>query len=386
MKYRTLGKDLKVSAVGLGCMGMSHAYGPPADKKEMQELLAQAVDLGCTFFDTAEVYGTPEHPYDNEELLGRALGPYRDKVVIATKFGIHFDESSPAVNKPLVPDSRPEVIRASVEGSLRRLGTDHIDLYYQHRVDPAIPIEEVAGVMSQLIQQGKITHWGLSEATEEIIRRAHSVCPVTAIQNRYSMMARQYETLFPLLEELHIGFVAFSPIANVFLSGRYGKDAVFEAKTDYRSMMPQFQPANVEQNQPLLALLRETAQRKAATPAQIALAWMLCKKLRPCLTSSIVIIQLPLNVLQFMHHLGNPFFYLGFVLQHHLAPLFQRRIPFPAQSDKGADVIDVHPSVFQAADRLKQIQVIFRVHSVARGIPCHRRQDVLPFIIPQGIG
>ena len=278
MKYRTLGKDLKVSAVGLGCMGMSHAYGPPADKKEMHELLAQAVDLGCTFFDTAEVYGTPEHPYDNEELLGRALGPYRDKVVIATKFGIHFDESSPAVNKPLVPDSRPEVIRASVEGSLRRLGTDHIDLYYQHRVDPAIPIEEVAGVMSQLIQQGKITHWGLSEATEEIIRRAHSVCPVTAIQNRYSMMARQYETLFPLLEELHIGFVAFSPIANVFLSGRYGKDAVFEAKTDYRSMMPQFQPANVEQNQPLLALLRETAQRKAATPAQIALAWMLCKK------------------------------------------------------------------------------------------------------------
>ena len=249
MKYRTLGKDLKVSAVGLGCMGMSHAYGPPADKKEMQELLAQAVDLGCTFFDTAEVYGTPEHPYDNEELLGRALGPYRDKVVIATKFGIRFDESSPAVNKPLVPDSRPEVIRASVEGSLRRLGTDHIDLYYQHRVDPAIPIEEVAGVMSQLIQQGKITHWGLSEATEETIRRAHAVCPVTAIQNRYSMMARQY-----------------------------GKDAVFEAKTDYRSMMPQFQPANVEQNQPLLALLRETAQRKAATPAQIALAWMLCKK------------------------------------------------------------------------------------------------------------
>lgn len=246
--------------------------------RKRQELLAQAVDLGCTFFDTAEVYGTPEHPYDNEELLGRALGPYRDKVVIATKFGIRFDESSPAVNKPLVPDSRPEVIRASVEGSLRRLGTDHIDLYYQHRVDPAIPIEEVAGVMSQLIQQGKITHWGLSEATEETIRRAHAVCPVTAIQNRYSMMARQYETLFPLLEELHIGFVAFSPIANGFLSGRYGKDAVFEAKTDYRSMMPQFQLANVEQNQPLLALLRETAQRKAATPAQIALAWMLCKK------------------------------------------------------------------------------------------------------------
>ena len=278
MKYRTLGKDLKVSAVGLGCMGMSHAYGPPADKKEMQELLAQAVDLGCTFFDTAEVYGTPEHPYDNEELLGRALGPYRDKVVIATKFGIHFDESSPAVNKPLVPDSRPEVIRASVEGSLRRLGTDHIDLYYQHRVDPAIPIEEVAGVMSQLIQQGKITHWGLSEATEEIIRRAHSVCPVTAIQNRYSMMARQYEALFPVLEELGVGLVAFSPIANGFLSGKYGKDAKFDARYDYRSSMPQFTPEAVDQNRELLALLDRIAAEKGATPAQISLAWMLCKK------------------------------------------------------------------------------------------------------------
>lgn len=191
MQYRTLGSDLTVSAVGLGCMGMSHAYGAPADKKEMAELLAQAVDLGYTFFDTAEVYGTPEHPHDNEELVGAALKPYRDKIVLATKFGIHFDMSSTATNKPLVPDSRPEVIRASVEASLKRLGTDHIDLYYQHRLDPKIPIEEVAGVMADLIREGKITHWGLSEATEDTIRRAHAVCPVTAIQNRYSMMARK---------------------------------------------------------------------------------------------------------------------------------------------------------------------------------------------------
>lgn len=225
MQYRTLGSDLTVSAVGLGCMGMSHAYGAPADKKEMTELLAQAVDLGYTFFDTAEVYGTPEHPHDNEELVGAALKPYRDKIVLATKFGIHFDMSSTATNKPLVPDSRPEVIRASVEASLKRLGTDHIDLYYQHRLDPKIPIEEVAGVMADLIREGKITHWGLSEATEDTIRRAHAVCPVTAIQNRYSMMARWYENLFPVLEELHIGYVAFSPLANGFLSGKYDKSS-----------------------------------------------------------------------------------------------------------------------------------------------------------------
>ena len=220
MQYRTLGSDLTVSAVGLGCMGMSHAYGAPADKKEMTELLAQAVDLGYTFFDTAEVYGTPEHPHDNEELVGAALKPYRDKIVLATKFGIHFDMSSTATNKPLVPDSRPEVIRASVEASLKRLGTDHIDLYYQHRLDPKIPIEEVAGVMADLIREGKITHWGLSEATEDTIRRAHAVCPVTAIQNRYSMMARWYENLFPVLEELHIGYVAFSPLANGMIRAR----------------------------------------------------------------------------------------------------------------------------------------------------------------------
>lgn len=278
MQYRTLGSDLTVSAVGLGCMGMSHAYGAPADKKKMTELLAQAVDLGYTFFDTAEVYGTPEHPHDNEELVGAALKPYRDKIVLATKFGIHFDMSSTATNKPLVPDSRPEVIRASVEASLKRLGTDHIDLYYQHRLDPKIPIEEVAGVMADLIREGKISHWGLSEATEDTIRRAHAVCPVTAIQNRYSMMARWYEDLFPVLEELHIGYVAFSPLANGFLSGKYDKSSRFDAGTDYRSVMPQFQPENIDRNHDLLSLLQKLAEQNNATPAQISLAWMLCKK------------------------------------------------------------------------------------------------------------
>ena len=278
MRYRTLGNDLTVSAVGLGCMGMSHAYGAPADKKEMTELLARAVDMGYTFFDTAEVYGTPEHPHDNEELVGAALAPYRNQVKIATKFGIHFDMESPQVNKPLVPDSRPEVIRASVEASLKRLGTNHIDLYYQHRPDPDVPVEEVAGVMAELMQEGKITHWGLSEADEEIIRRAHKVCPVTAIQNRYSMMARWYEELFPVLEELDIGYVAFSPLANGFLSGKYGKNSVFEAGTDYRSVMPQFTTEGINKNASLLALLQGMAEEKQATPAQISLAWMLCKK------------------------------------------------------------------------------------------------------------
>ncbi len=278
MDKRILGKDLKVSSIGLGCMGMSHAYGAPADKKEMTELLAAAVDMGYTFFDTAEVYGTPERPHDNEELVGTALKPYRDKIVLATKFGIRFDYESPQVNKPLVPDSRPEVIRKSVEESLKRLQTDHIDLYYQHRVDPKIPIEEVAGVMSELMQEGKITHWGLSEADEDTIRRAHAVCPVTAIQNRYSMMARWYESLFPVLEELNIGYVAFSPLANGFLSAKYNKESKFEKDTDYRSAMPQFREDAYEKNRKLLALLHETAEKKSATPAQISLAWMLCKK------------------------------------------------------------------------------------------------------------
>ncbi|MCI8509447.1 MAG: aldo/keto reductase [Lachnospiraceae bacterium] len=278
MKDRILGKDLRVSAIGLGCMGMSHAYGAPADKREMTELLSQAVDMGYTFFDTAEVYGTQENPHDNEELVGKALKPYRNKVVLATKFGIHFDMTSEEVNKPLVPDSRPEVIRASVEDSLKRLDTDHIDLYYQHRIDPKVPIEEVAGVMADLIKEGKITHWGLSEADENTIRRAHEVCPVTAIQNRYSMMARWYEGLFPVLEELNIGYVAFSPLANGFLSARYNKNTEFDGIYDYRSMMPQFTSEGIDQNHELLELLYQTAQKKNATPAQVSLAWMLCKK------------------------------------------------------------------------------------------------------------
>lgn len=278
MQYRSLGKDLIVSAVGLGCMGMSHAYGPAADKKEMTELLAQAVEIGYTFFDTAEVYGTAENPHDNEELIGAALKPYRERIVLATKFGIHFDVGSSSVNKPLIPDSRPEVIRTSVECSLKRLKTDHIDLYYQHRSDPNVPIEEVAGVMADLMKEGKITHWGLSEATEDTIRRAHEVCPVTAIQNRYSMMARWYENLFPVLEELQIGYVAFSPLANGFLTAKYGKDTVFDGLYDYRSMMPQFTAEGMDKNQKLLELLYHMAKEKQATPAQISLAWMLCKK------------------------------------------------------------------------------------------------------------
>ena len=285
MEYRTLGKDLTVSAVGLGCMGMSHAYGAPADKNEMKELIAEAVDIGYTFFDTAEVYGTPENPHHNEELVGEALRPYRNKVVIATKFGIYFDMESKQVNKPLLPDSRPEVIRVSVENSLKRLGTDHIDLYYQHRIDTFVPVEEVAGVMQELMQEGKITHWGLSEADEETIRRAHAVCPVTAIQNRYSMMARWHEVLFPVLEELNIGYVAFSPLANGFLSARYGKEAKFDAGTDYRSMMPQFTPEAVEQNQKLLELVRTVAEGKHATPVRLPL--------RGCLEKNHIWCQFP---------------------------------------------------------------------------------------------
>lgn len=278
MQYRILGKDLRVSAVGLGCMGMSHAYGAPADKKEMTELLAQAVDIGYTLFDTAEVYGTLDNPHDNEELVGKALQSYRDKIVLVTKFGIHFDMKSKMVNKPLVPDSHPETIRTSVEGSLKRLKTEYIDLYFQHRIDPSIPVEEVAGVMADLMNEGKITHWGISEANEEVIRRAHNVCPLTAVENRYSMMYRDYEALFPLLEEKNIGLIAFSPMANGFLTGEYGKDSKFEAGTDYRSVMPQFSADSIEKNKELLNLLYVTAENKNATPAQISLAWMLCKK------------------------------------------------------------------------------------------------------------
>ena len=251
MQERILGKDLKVSAVGLGCMGFSHAYGMPTEKKEAVCRIQQAVEMGYTFFDTAEVYGTPEDPHQNEVLVGEALKNCRNKVVIATKFGIHFDRESSAVNKPLVPDSRPEIIRASVEASLKRLNTEYIDLYYQHRIDPAVPIEDVAEVMAELIQEGKITHWGLSEAYEETIRRAHAVCPVTAVQNRYSMMYRDYETLFPVLEELNIGFVAFSPLANGFLTGKYDQNTQFEKTGDYRKVMPQFSEEGIRENEKL---------------------------------------------------------------------------------------------------------------------------------------
>lgn len=215
MKKRILGKGLEVSAVGLGCMGFSHAYGAPTEYQEAVQMIRRAYGMGYTFFDSAEVYGTQENPHDNEILVGEALGPYRNQVQIVSKFGIRFDMTSSEVNHPLIPDSRPQVIRASVEGSLKRLGTDHIDLYFQHRIDPAVEPETVAEVMKDLVKEGKILHWGISEANEEYLRRAHRVCPVTAVENRYSMMARQYETLFPVMEELNIGFVAFSPLTNL---------------------------------------------------------------------------------------------------------------------------------------------------------------------------
>lgn len=279
MNYRNLGnRGLRVSAIGLGCMGMSHAYGAPADHREMTELLAKAVDMGYDFFDTAEVYGTPDNPHDNEELLGNALKACRNKVVIATKFGLRFDMESGQVPYPLITDSRPEGIRRSVEGSLRRLQTNYIDLYYQHRPDPQIPIEEVAGTMQDLIKEGKVLYWGLSEASEEDIRRANAVCPLTAVQDRYSMMARWHEALFPVLEELGIGLVAFSPLANGLLSDRYNAASHFDAGTDYRAGMPQFQPDSYDKNRELLQLIRYIASKKNTTPAQISLAWMLCKK------------------------------------------------------------------------------------------------------------
>ena len=278
MTHRVLGTDLTVSSVGLGCMGFSHAYGAPTEEGEAVRAIRSACEMGYTLFDTAEVYGTQDDPHANERLVGKALADVRDKVQIVSKFGIRFDKSSPEVNKPVIPDARPAVIRASVEGSLKRLGTDHIDLYFQHRIDPDVEPEVVAEVMADLIREGKILYWGISEANEDYLRRAHAVCPVTAVENRYSMMARQYETLFPVLEELHIGLVAFSPMANGLLTGAYGKDAKFDPQLDYRSNMPQFTEQAAEQNRQLLQLLADLAAQKKATPAQISLAWMLCKK------------------------------------------------------------------------------------------------------------
>lgn len=279
MKFRTLGMSgLRVSAVGLGCMGMSHAYGRPADKVKMKELLAEAVDMGYTFFDTAELYGSPENPNLNEELVGEALAPYRDRVVIATKCGVRFAHPEQADNHDVVVDGRPEQIRLSVEGSLRRLRTDHIDLYYQHRIDKNVEPEAVAETMAELIKEGKILHWGVSEATEEYLRRAHKVCPVTAVQNRYSMMARWHENLFPVCEELGIGFVAFSPLANGLLTECYTAESKFDKEYDYRSAMPQYKKESFVKNKELFALLDRLAEEKHATPGQISMAWMINKK------------------------------------------------------------------------------------------------------------
>lgn len=274
MNQKKLGENLEVSPIGLGCMGMTHAFGAPSDAKEMTELLARAVETGYTFFDTAECYtgvntdGTTAY---NEALVGEALKPYRDRVVLATKYGVTHRGDH------LEMDSSAGTIRKSVEGSLSKLRTDHIDLYYQHRIDPKVSPEEVADTMKQLIQEGKILHWGVSEANEEYIRRAHAVCPITAIQNRYSMMYREYEALFPVLEELNIGFVAFSPLANGFLSACYGKGEKYEA-ADYRSFMPQFSDKGIDENRELLSLLHHTAEKKNATPAQISLAWIMAHK------------------------------------------------------------------------------------------------------------
>lgn len=269
MQKRKLGKSgLEVSAIGLGCMGMSHGYGPAADKKEMISLIHEAVDRGVTFFDTAEVYG----PYTNEKLVGEALAPYKGQVSIATKFGIQMENFKQKLN------SRPEQIRESVEGSLKRLKVDTIDLYYKHRVDPDVPIEEVAGVIQDLIKEGKIKHWGLSEAGVQTIRRAHKVQPLTAVQSEYSMMWRTPEKeLLPTLEELGIGFVPFSPLGKGFLTGKIDERTTFD-DSDFRNIVPRFKPENLEANRSLVELIERTATNKEVTPAQIALAWVLAQK------------------------------------------------------------------------------------------------------------
>lgn len=274
MKLRALGDGLQVSELGLGCMGFSHAYGAPTDRAEAIRVMEQAVEMGYTFFDTAESYTGENQDGSisyNEELVGEALRPHRNAVQIATKFGVRREGNE------LVVDSRPEQIRNALENSLRRLKMDHVELYYQHRVDPKTPVEEVAGTMADLIREGKILHWGISEADESIIRKAHKVCPLACIQNRYSMMARWYESLFPVLEELGIGYVAFSPLANGILTGAYRAGETYAAD-DYRNRMPQYSPEAFEANRKLFEVLNQLARQKEATPAQISLAWMLCKK------------------------------------------------------------------------------------------------------------
>jgi len=275
MEKRKLG-DLEVSAVGLGCMGLSHAYGAAMGKMAALDVLRQAYEMGYTFFDTAEGYtgiSSDGNVSCNEELVGEALRDVRDKVIIATKFGIKLKP-----DKGLIMDSRPETIRKSVEGSLKKLGTDYIDLYYQHRIDSKVAPEEVAATMGELIKEGKILHWGISETTEDYLRRAHAVCPVTAVQNRYSMMARWHESLFPVLEELNVGLVAFSPMANGFLTGKYNQNSQFAGDSDYRTIMPQYTKEGMEKGKELLEMLKTMAKEKNATPAQLSLAWMLCQK------------------------------------------------------------------------------------------------------------
>ena len=269
IQLRNLGNSgLEVSTIGLGCMGMSMAYGEIPDKKQMIILLCAAVERGVTFFDTAETYG----PFTNEELVGEALAPYRDKVVIATKFGIRLQDGKQ------VQDSSAEQIKKSVEGSLKRLKTDYIDLYYQHRVDPNVPIEDVAGTISDLINQGKVKHWGLSEAGVNTIQRAHAVLPLTAVESEYSMWWRRpEEELLPTLEQLRIGFVPFSPLGKGFLTGSFNKDSKF-GKSDFRSIVPRFTSEALEANQILVDLIKKVAQQKNAAPAQIALAWVLAQK------------------------------------------------------------------------------------------------------------
>ena len=270
MKKRKLGKNLEVSAIGLGCMGMSFGYGPAKDKNEMIWLLRKAVELGVTFFDTAEMYG----PFTNEELVGEALAPFRPQVMIVTKFGFKIGPKGEQIGL----DSRPEHIKEVAEGSLKRLRTDVIDLFYQHRVDPNVPIEDVAATVKELIQQGKVKHFGLSEPGVQTIRRAHAVQSVTAVQNEYSLWWRKpEEEVFPALEELGIGFVPFSPLGRGFLTGKVNENTTFES-SDLRNTLPRFTPDARKANQALVDLLGEIAKRKKATPAQIALAWLLAQK------------------------------------------------------------------------------------------------------------
>ena len=273
MQKRRLGKsNLEVSALGLGCMGMSFSYGPPADKQEMNSLLRAAVDRGVTFFDTAEVYG----PFTNEELVGEALAPVRDRIVIATKFGFKLDPKGGPQWIGL--DSRPEHIKQVAEASLKRLKIDVIDLFYQHRVDPGVPIEDVAGAVKDLIRQGKVKHFGLSEAGAPTIRRAHAVQPVTALQSEYSLWWRRPEAeVLPTLEELGIGFVPYSPLGKGFLTGKIDENTAFDS-ADFRSTLPRFTPEARKANQALVDLLGRIGARKTATPAQIALAWLLAQK------------------------------------------------------------------------------------------------------------